>query len=287
MRIKNLLIAGLLTVGMSAFAQVTTEPAEDIDPTQPLKIIVDISQLDASKDYVQNLQADAAAGMDLYIWTWSPYEFPAGSAKANGTGSQAWKSSNELLKMTKEAENIYSYTLTPTEFYEVDAATVYDKDIGFLVKPKDGGGYGDPDRKSDDLTVPIDPPKLERDPAYIFPEAGQDDDIFTLFYDNSKEEKVDMQNLGAQDCYVYASATLSDSTVVLIAPNFFTVGAYPELQMEYIGDGTFRKFIYPTDFFTVPEGKTITKMLFVVMKSEYYSAKDRVDYNVTAVLGCD
>lgn len=287
MRIQKFITASFILFGLNAFSQVTTEPAEDIDPEQPLKIIVDITQFDASQEHVQNLQADAAAGLDLYIWTWSPYEFPTGHAKANGTGAAAWKSSNELLKMTKEAENIYSYTLTPTEFYEVDAATVYEKDISFLVKPKDGGGYGDPDRKSDDLTIPIDPPKLERDPAYIFPEAGSDDDIFTIYYNNADEQKEDMQDLEPQDCYVYATATLSDSTEVKIAPNFFTVGTYPELQMEYIGDGMFRKFIYPTDFFEVPEGKTITKMLFVVMKSQYLSGKDRIDYDVTAVLGCD
>lgn len=287
MRLKEILVIGSLFIGLSTVAQVSTEPAEDIDPTQSLKIIVDISQLDASKDYVQNLQADAAASLDLYIWTWSPYEFPAGHPKSNGTGAEAWKSSNELLKMTKEAENIYSYTMIPTEFYEVDAATVYEKDISFLIKPKDGGGYGDPDRKSDDLTVAVDPPKLERDPGYIFPEIGQENDVFTLYYENARETKPEMQSLDPNDCFVYATATLSDSTEIKIAPNYFSVSSYPELQMEYVGDNTFRKYIYPTDFFEVPEGLHIVRMLFVIMRSQYLSGKDRVDYNVTATLGCE
>lgn len=283
---KKIIFGFCLLIGGFATAQVTTEPAEDIDPEQPLKIIVDISKFDASQESVQNLQADAAAGLDLYIWTWSPYEFPAGHAKTNGIGSQAWKNSNELLKMTKEAENIYSYTLTPTVFYEVDAATVYDKDIMFLVKPKDGGGYGDPDRKSGDLTVAVDPPKLERDAGYAFPSAGLADDIFTIIYENDREEKTEMQNLDPNDCYVYAQATLSDSTVVKIAPNFFSVSGYPELKMEYIGDKTFRKFIYPNDFFAVPQGISVTEMVFVIMRGTYLSSKDRVDNDIPIKLGC-
>ncbi len=287
MNLKNVIAAFLVMLcGLTAQAQVTTEPAEDIDPTQTLKIIIDISQLDASQEHVQNLQAAAAAGKDLYFWTWSPFEFPAGSPKENGTGAQAWKNSNELLKLTKEATDIYSFTLVPTDFYEVDAATVYEKDIMFLVKPKDGGGYGDPDAKSDDLKVVIDPPKLERDPAYVFPKAGQTDDIFTIYYDNSKEEKLSMQNLSADECYIYAEATLSDSTIIKVAPNFFAVGTYPELKLEYTGDNTFRKFVYADDLFSVPEGKTVTAMKFVIIRQVYLSSKDRLDYDIPISLKC-
>ncbi len=287
MNLKKLLLLsffGCLSAGM--FAQVSTEPAEDIDPEDSLKIIIDISKLDGSKDYVQNLLADAAAGKDLYMWTWSPFEFPAGHPKTNGTGAQAWKNSNELLKLTKEAENIYSYTMVPTLFYEVDAATVYAKDIFFLIKPKDGGGYGDPDSKSDDLSVAIDPPKLERDPAFAFPEAGQADDVFTIFYDNAAEEKTSMQNLSTEECYMYVEATLSDSTVIKVAPNLFTVGNYPELKLDYTGNNTFRKFIYAKDLFTVPEGKSITAMKFVIMRQMYLSGKDRLDYDILIDLSC-
>lgn len=135
---------------------ITIEPANYSDPATELKIIVNLNQLeDQASVNVQNLIADADANLSIYFWTWKPYEFPAGSAKANGLGDQAWKNSNEVLVMTKESDRIYSFTLTPTEFYEVSPPTVYIEDIHFLVKPKDGGGYGDPDRKSPDLVVDI------------------------------------------------------------------------------------------------------------------------------------
>jgi hypothetical protein len=137
-------------------AGVTIEPVNYSDPSTPLKIIVNLNEIaDQSVTHVQNLLADADANLGIYFWTWKPYEFPAGSPKANGIGAQAWKNSNELLLMTKESDRVYSFTLTPTEFYEVSPATVYLEDIHFLVKPKDGGGFGDPDRKSPDLMIDI------------------------------------------------------------------------------------------------------------------------------------
>lgn len=135
---------------------VTIEPTTYSDPSTELKIIVNLNELlDQTNDYVQNLIADADANLGIYFWTWKPYEFPAGSPKENGIGAQAWKNSNEILIMTKESDRVYSFTFTPTDFYEVSPAAVYIEDIHFLVKPKDGGGFGAPDRKSPDLMIDI------------------------------------------------------------------------------------------------------------------------------------
>ncbi len=280
-------IAFLLLIGTLSHGQVSTEPAEDINPEDSLKIIVDISKMSGSVEHVQNLIDAATNGEDIYIWTWKPYEFPAGHPKENGTGTQAWKNSNDTLKMKMEAPMVYSWTIVPTDWYEVDAATVYNEDIHFLVKPKDGGGYGDPDIKSDDLMVAIDPPKLERDPSYPFPEVGQEDDVFTIYYENYRETKTSMMNLEKDEVYVFAEATLSDSTTVNIEPSFFTVGSNPQLKMDYLeSEDTFRKFIYPTEFFTVPQGLSITRMRFIVMRKEYMSGADRTDNDVIMEIGC-
>lgn len=281
---------GLLALGLSASslatAQVSTDPPEYQDPTAEVKIIVDISKLDASKDYVQNLQADAAAGLDLYIWTWSPAEHQDPHPLVNGTGSAPWKESNELLKMTKEAENIYTFTMTPTDFYEVTAQEVFDKDIKFLVKPKDGGGYGDPDRKSDDLTVAVDPPVTERNPAFLFPGRFVTDDLVMLYYDNKLEEVEGMQNLATDDVWFFAEATLSDSSVVKISPSVFTVGNYPQLQMTHFGDGVYKTYFVPRKFFTVPADKEVTKITMYVMRRVFTGAGSRTTYDIIAELGC-
>ena len=159
MRYFKFVFASLFALfcGASIQAQVvTTEPSDYSDPNTEVKIIVNLAQLDQTKEYVQNLIADAQADSGIYMWTWKPYEWPVGSERANGSGDRPWQNSNELLRLTKESDLVYSLTMVPTEFYNVDAATVYELDIHFLVKPKNGGGYGDPDRKSDDLLLEID-----------------------------------------------------------------------------------------------------------------------------------
>lgn len=271
-------------------AQVTTDPAkaDEIDPDGVLKITVDIYALDQGQEYVQNLIADAEAGLDLYIWTWSPKEFPAGHPKANGTGSEAWKNSNDTLKMVDEGGGLYSWTIIPTEFYEVTAQEVYDKDIKFLVKPKDGGGYGDPDRKSDDLTVAVDPPDLTRKPAFLFPGRFQSDDLVMLYYDNSEEENPGMQNIASEEVYFFAEAMLSDSTTVRIANNGFSVGNFPQLKMEDFGGGIYKRYFFPNELFNVPAGKTISNITMYVQKKTYINpATDRIKYNVIANLSCE
>lgn len=276
-----------LILGVAAQAQVTTDPPEYEDPEAEVKIIVDLTQLDASLDHTQNLLDAAANGLDMYIWTWSPAEHPANHPLTNGTGSQPWKNSNDSLIMTKEAENVYSWTIIPTEFYEVDAQTVFENDIKFLVKPKDGGGYGDPDIKSEDLTVLVDPPTTERNPAFLFPGSFEDDDLVMLYYDNKLEENAGMQNLADDDVWFFAEATLSDSTTRKIASNAFSVPNFPQLQMNAAGDGVFKNFFVPRDFFSVPNDKEITKIVIYIQRRVFTGGSSRITYDIVAELGCD
>jgi len=283
---KSLYILLISALASPVFAQVSTEPAEDIDPTQPLTIYVDLQKLDQTNEHTQLLVEAAENDEDMYFYTWLPYEFPLGHPKANGVADPIWKNGNDTLIMTKESDYVYSWTMIPTEWYEVEASTVYETDIHFLVKPEDGGGFGDPDVKSEDLMVAVDPPKLERDPGYIFPVEGEQDDIYTIYYENGRETKETMQNLTEGEVYLFAEATLSDSSVTRIAPFFFSVAQYPELEMNYIGDDTFRKFIMPRQYFTVPDELEILNMEFVVVKKNYATSEDRSNSIIEAELSC-
>ena len=211
-RINTLL---LLTLGLSASAQITTVPDENIDPADSLEIIFDPAALDLAVGHQDLLKQAVDAGEDMYIWTWKPATHPDGHPYVNGTGSAPWKNSNEAMKMTKNSDGTFSWKIVPTLFYEVDATTVYAEDIHFLVKAKDGGGYGDPDVKSDDQSIAIDPPATERNPFYHFPTKVMADDVLTLRYENWREEKSSMQNLASDDCYMYAKVIFTDGTFAL------------------------------------------------------------------------
>ena len=282
-------------------AQVSTQPSE-LEPGLPAKLIIDLNQLDRSKGYIQNLIDDADAGLDLYIWTWNPREFPASHPKANGS----WDASNDALKMTKEAERVYSFTFEPSivDWYETDANTVYKKNLSFLVKPKNGGGFGNPDRKTDDITININPPFFERDPFFGFPLQFKQDDLFVLTYDRSKEDEVlktDLVNASADEIFIIAKCVFTDNSEFFAKSipgrptNGFTISGnpqdYPDLRFRHKGNNIFKKMIIPAEFFETTtggrnEGKTISTMEFIVISIPFVGGTSRSAYQVDIDMKC-
>lgn len=284
MKMRLITASFALIISSLAMGQaITVADPDNMDPTKEIKIIVDLTQ--TSNDW--GIVEAAAGGEDMYIWTWKPFEFPASSSKANGIGPTAWKNSNELLKMTKESEGVYSYTMIPTEFYEVDAKTVYDEDIHLLVKPKDGGGYGDPDIKTEDLVLAFEFPKGPSSILSTFPSPfGKDldslklemDDVFSIVYDNNEDTKESLKDV--TDMYYYPELTGSDDLVYTIAPNLKKVGDYPELQLTNNGDGTFQSSMLLSDFvamFNLPAGVEAKSLMIQCTKPNLKNTNDLVD----------
>jgi hypothetical protein len=272
---KLLVIAAIFFLSQNGFGQnspgVSSLPSgTDIDPADSLHLIVDLNAIDASLEPAQALLFAANNGADMYIWTWEPAEHPAGHPLANGTGGQAWKNSNEALKMTKVdslGDLVYVYSMVPTTFYEVDAKTVFDNDIRFLVKPKDGGGFGDPDIKSADMILFIDPPpppKIFAIPSVFFQEG-----YVECNYDNNIEEKVSMQNLPSDSAVMLFFITTS------LDSGYYPVGLFETddiklqevLLSEKAGDGLFKLAIQPEQFFggffTQPDEKLLKLKILV------------------------
>jgi len=274
-----------LTLGLSASAQISTIPDENIDPADSLEIIFDPSALDLAVGHQDLLKQAADAGEDMYIWTWKPAEHPDGHPFVNGTGSAPWKNSNEAMKMTKNSDGTFSWKIVPTLFYEVDATTVYNEDIHFLVKAKDGGGYGDPDVKSDDQSIAIDPPATERNPFYHFPTKVKIDDVVTLRYENWREEKASMQNLASDDCYAYAKVVYTNGSVAQIESPF-NAGTNPKLKMNFIGDGNFEMHLVPNEHFTLDPNNEVDYLEFIVIKKNFATGADRVTEAVVVPIFC-
>jgi hypothetical protein len=263
---RKYILSALFLGSLQLVAQVTSEP-EQVNPTDSVKIIVNTNQFNAGLGHVQELLDAIAAGEDLYIWTWKPAEHGPTHPLVNGLGSQPWKNSNPALKMKNEGGGIYSFTMLPVDFYAVDAATVYAEDIHFLVKPQDGGGYGDPDRKSEDLLLAVEPPFTVRKPAFGFPSFVTQNDLFLITYENKRETIAAMQNLGEGDVYLFSEATLSDSTVIRIS-SYFLTPSNPTLQMDYVGNQVFEKAFVPAQFFNLQPGQQIDRMRFIVMRKD-------------------
>lgn len=295
MNMKKIFLALFAPVVLhfQASSQVVTSEPLEIDPSKPVKLIVNLALLDQNLDFVQNLIQDANDGKDLYIWTWKPKEHPQGHPFVNGTGSQPWKNSNEALKMTKESNLVYSFTFEPSlkDWYEVDAATVYKEDVHFLVKPKDGGGYGEPDRKSPDLVLKVDPPATVIPPAFFFPSKPQKNDIVAINYDNAREDKPSMQNLDPDSAYL-AVSVVDTAGIVYNLSTAFNAGNNPNMKLSYRGKGMFRKLLIPDEFINenkpanLPPDAVIQTMRIVIVKKRFLTGLDRSNYEIEIKFDC-
>ncbi len=276
----------------------------DIEPSDSLHIIVDLNKLFVNGDWVDNLLFAANNGEDIYIWTWSPAEHPSTHPYVNGIGSQAWKNSNDSLKMKKVdslGDLVYVFSMIPTVFYSpdpydkdnpLDVSKVYDEDIHFLVKPKDGGGYGDPDIKSGDLQLMVDPPPPPK--IYPIPTTFFQDGYVEFNYDNNIEEKQSMRDLPPD------SAVMIFFVTTELDSGYWPVGLFeiddqelqPVLLNDDDGDGVFNLAMQPEEFFSgftqTPDEKLI-RVKAIVRKRTItgFNPDDFINDTFIFEVGCD
>lgn len=277
-----------------AFASITITNAQNAwiepekpDVNQPIRIYCDISK--ASNPEADKMKSNPDG--PYYIWTWKPSETRADSL-TNGTGDKPWKSSNDRLIMTKDATkgpNVWYFECIPTQFYGVTATQVYAAGISFLVKPKDGGGYGDPDVKTEDYNLIIEPPKLDRGLLYSVPEIMLQNEITSLVYENTAETKNTMQNLADGDVYMHMIATAKDTagnTITIEPAKFLKVTDNPKLQMKKMADGRFKLTMIPAKFLNIPAGYQLVDIEITVRKRVYASSADQTNEKSKLKYGC-
>jgi hypothetical protein len=273
---------------LSSMGQAAWVEPENPDVTKKVRIYCNIAKATSASADGMKSNPDGP----FYIWTWNPNEARVDSL-LNGSGDKPWKNSNETMRMTKDPDkgaNVWYYEMVPVLFYGVDANTVYAKGISFLVKPKDGGGYGDPDSKTEDFNLPITPPKLNRGIVYAVPATIFENEITSLVYDNLQEPKTTMQNLPDGEAYMHIIATIED-TATLIRSNiepakFFKVQENPKLQMKKMADGRFKITMIPRRFFNIPNGSRLVDIEATVRKKTYNSSDDQTNEKNKLKAGC-
>ncbi len=270
------LFLGILLLGpMTAQGQaawIEPDPTTiNFDPNQEVTIYIDLKQSEFCSE-LANLE-------ELYMWTWLPNELPAGNEKHNGS----WDNSNDLLQLTNEGNGIFSYTLIPTEFYEVSAEEVFANDFALLAKAKDGAGglTSCPEDKTEDLIVEAEPVSLVRK-VFSFPDVVKDtlatrsSDIFTFIYDKKLEEKPGLED--ATEFNVFAKALGTDGVEYTYAPPA-QLDNFPELRMRLVEEDLYHWTIIPDQFFVelMPEGVTVQSLRLQIAKTGATSTADLVD----------
>jgi hypothetical protein len=274
-----------LVLPLQVFSQAAWIEPKNPDVTKTIRIYCDIDKATAAT--ADAMKANPAG--PFYIWTWKPTE---GATIPNGEGDKPWKNSSEGLKMTKDVSkgaNVWYYEMVATTFYNVSASEVYTAGISFLVKPKDGGGYGEDDIKTEDFNLAVAPPKVDRGLVYPVPATMYEDQITSIVYDNPADKNAAMQNLQNGDVYLYLKATIKDTatqTTTTIEPTkFFQVHTNSRLMMKKMSDGRFKLSMIPQQFFNVPAGSIMVSVIVIARKAQYTGPSDQTT-SYTLNYGC-
>lgn len=276
-------LSGLVTAQAAYILPSPTDANEEITLYIDISLSTDGTSNNALKAMLTDHPDD-----DVYLWTW----MPAGPAHAGGNGE--WGDSNELNKLEKIGPMLYSISFIPTEFYGVDGATLFANGISCLAKLKDGNAYADDgyngEAKTEDLKVEVIPKLCDRK-ICIFPEIRQSDDFVSITYDNTQESIEGLQNLGADDCYIFLLASTDEFFFFNydVSP-IAEASSNPDLKMvPLVGDdaGKFRFTFIPEDLFTdIPEGEEIKVIRFVIVRPGFTYPPGSLPYEILSILDC-
>ena len=196
--------------------------------------------------------------------------------------------------MTNDAAKgplVWYYEMVPTEFYEVPAADVYKKGISLLVKTKNGGGYGAPDVKTEDLNFTIEPPKTDRGAIYSAPSSMALNEVANIIYDNNFELNDSMANVSNDDLYAWVSASIKDTATSItrtFAPSsFFNVASNPDLKLIKVDSKKYRLSFIPSKLFNVTSNKeVITQIEVTVRRGNYTGPNDKSEAQPKLKFAC-
>ncbi len=258
----------LLSLFISIFAsQILFGQAAYVLPSptgadEPLTIYIDVSQTTYTglKD---RLIAHPDAINDVYIWTWQP---------ADNGGNGDWAQSAAGRKMTHVSGLLFKYEIVPT----------FARGISCLAKLRNGNDFADMplEAKTEDLNIVI-IPKLCDDLYCTFPEIGNTDDFISITYNNNIELNTNLQNIGADECYIQIIARGNTAfNVYPYVPNAQVTNT-PALKMKPVPGkpGEFRITILPEQFFNgiVPATQTIRELRYFVVRPGFLPSNPTIE----------
>lgn len=249
---------------------------------EEMTLFIDVAQ--TSTGLKAMLEAHPEEVDNVYLWSWMPAE-PVGG---NGT----WNSSNEARKLTHVSGLLFSVTFIPVEYYGVDGPTFFSNGISCLAKLKDGNAYPDDgvgEAKTQDLHIDI-VPKLCDNVYCVFPQLAKAEDFVSITYDNTQETNAAMQNIGADECYLYFRVEQDLFTGAYYQQDQTIAVTIPALKMKPVAGepGKFRLTFIPSDFFDgiIPEGFDINTIKFFALRPGVTYPVFSLPYENYSLLNC-
>ena len=246
---KVIILVAVLTLPAIGFAQTVTTDPEEFSAVEPITIRVNVTGTPLD---------DIDETEDLFIWI-----FKEGCCGSPTNGD--WENSSDTKRMTKVGENTWEFTITSIrDVLEQSPGTIGDE-FGFLVKARSGADRGDGvgGRQTDNINLPVLPPRFVATTFRTFPANFSQGDVVTVFYDQNLDENEETNKLA--QIFLYATANLKDNSsgrdfIEPVSPA--EVGNTESLALKNLGDGKFSLTMIPSKFFGLADGEEIDNITF-------------------------
>lgn len=188
---------------------------------------------------------------EIYIWIWSPSEPDAGN----------WENSSEFAQLTNEGNMVWSFTLTPTEYFSVSAEDIA-ASAGFWFRLKDKTGS----KQSDVIELPY--------------------TAFSSFYTSNELLRYypEAPNLNGPLSILFNS-NLIDGFENVTSVHFHSGMNNWAIQQEYqawipeivektklrdLGNGFYKMDLIPSEYYdNIPDGFIMENITFLMVASEW------------------
>ncbi len=191
-----------------------------------------------------------AAESDVYLWIWSPSEPDAGN----------WENSSEFAKLTYEGDMIWSFTLTPTEYFNMTPEDIA-ASAGFWFRLKDLTGSLQSEVHSmayTDYSSFAGSGELWRS----YPSSPLiDEGISILFNANLADGFED-----ATSVHFHSGLNFWD---IAIEYQSWIPEVVEKTQLKNMGGGIYKMDLIPQEYYEAPDGYVMENIAFLFVKDDW------------------
>ena len=193
---------------------------------------------------------DAVPNEDLYIWIWSPSEPDAGN----------FNNSSEFAKLTYEGDMIWSFTLTPTEYFGLTPDQIANSDgFWFFLKDKTGTKQTEVTQfKYTPFSSFFEAEEIVR--AYP-PEPDLNEPVSILFNSNLVEGFENASN-------VFFHSGLNDWAIPM-EYQAWVPERVEKTKMKDLGDGFYKIDFVPSEYYETEEGFQMNNINFLFVADDW------------------
>jgi hypothetical protein len=201
-----------------------------------------------------------AAEQDIYIWIWSPSEPDAGN----------WENSSDFAKLHYEGNMVWSFTLTPTEYFSMTPEAIA-ASAGFWMRLKDKTGAQQSDVTQIAYTD-FSSFYTSNEMIRSYPTAPTIDAGISILFNANLAPGFE----GASSVHFHSGLNNWD---VKVEYQSWIPEIVEKTKLKDMGNGFYKMDLIPSEYYATPDGYVMENLVFLMVKDDWASTTpDQIIY---------